>query len=313
MKNIYNPSVKNIDKSVDILKKGGNIVIPTETVYGLAGIANNNKAVAQIYNIKNRPEFNPLIAHCCDIEMVEKIAVINDMARKVLNYFNRGSITIVLPSKDNTNLSKLGCAGLDTVAIRIPNNKICNEIICKCGFPLFAPSANYSGGISPTKAEHVYKSLGNKVDMILDGGASSVGIESTIIDLSNDEPAILRAGAITQDELENFIGIALVERTFAKGNNPIAPGQLKSHYKPKKKLFINIEKPNSKQAFLGYGDCEDCFINLSKNGDLVEVASNLFDALYKADESEFNEIAIAPIPNYGIGIAINDKIKRASI
>ncbi|MGB1360934.1 MAG: L-threonylcarbamoyladenylate synthase [Alphaproteobacteria bacterium] len=310
MKNIYSTSSENIEKAVALLKSGGVVAVPTETVYGLAGIGNNNTAIANIYEIKNRPTFNPLIAHCSDIKMIEYIAHLNDTAKKVLNEFPNGNITIVLLRKKDTDLSSLGCAGLDTVAVRIPNNKTTTDIIAKCGVPLFAPSANKSGHISPTKAEHVYKSLGEKVEMIIDGGKCECGLESTILDLTN-EPTLLRAGVITKQQLENVIGTAVGEKTFARGNNPIAPGQLKSHYKPTKPLHINIEKPSDNQFYIGYGDV-DCSFNLSVKGDLIEMAGNLFDALHSADESELSEIAIAPIPNEGIGVAINDKLERAS-
>ena len=311
MKNIFKNTAENINTAISILKSGGNVVIPTETVYGLAGIGNNEKAIASIYDIKNRPQFNPLIAHCCDLEMVKQIAVVDEVAEGLLNHFNSGNLTVVLPRLDNTKLSKLGCAGLDTVAVRIPAHETALKIIKGCEFPLFAPSANTSGGISPTKAEHTYDSLGEAVEMIIDGGDCKCGLESTIIDLTG-EIAILRAGIITKEELEKHFGKTIGEKTFAKGNNPIAPGQLKSHYKPNKKLSINVEKPDDKQCYIGYCDFKSDFVNLSVDGDLLEVAGNLFDALHKADKSHYDEIAVAPIPNTGIGIAINDKLKRAS-
>ena len=311
MKNIFKNNPENINNAISVLKSGGNVVIPTETVYGLAGIGNNDKAIAGIYNIKNRPQFNPLIAHCCDLEMIKQIAVLDQVAQGLLNHFNRGNLTVVLPRLDGTELSKLGCAGLDTVAVRIPNHETALKIIKGSGFPLFAPSANASGGISPTKAEHSYDSLGEAVEMIIDGGDCKCGLESTIIDLTG-EVSILRAGIVTKDELEKYFGETIGEKTFAKGNNPIAPGQLKSHYKPNKKLSINVEKPNDKQCYIGYGNFKSDFVNLSENADLLETATNLFDALHKADKSDYDEIAVAPIPNTGIGIAINDKLQRAS-
>ena len=311
MKNVLKANSENINTAIEVLKSGGNVVIPTETVYGLAGIGNNEKAIAGIYNIKNRPQFNPLIAHCENVEMVKQIAVVDEASENLLNHFNNGNLTVVLPRLENTELSKLGCAGLDTVAVRIPNHKTALEIIKGCGFPLFAPSANISGGISPTKAEHAHDSLGEAVEIIIDGGDCACGLESTIIDLTG-EIAILRTGIITKDELEKYLGQTIGEKTFAKGNNPVAPGQLKSHYKPNKKLSMNVEKPNDKQCYIGYGMYQSDFLNLSVNGDLLETASNLFDALHKADKSNYNEIAVAPIPNTGIGIAINDKLNRAS-
>ena len=312
MVNIENISDSSIKKACEILLSGGLVAIPTETVYGLGGDGTNPIAVQAIFTAKGRPSFNPLISHVCDINMLEQIAIVHDTARKIIDAFCPGGITLILQRTQDCPVAKTACADLNTIAVRIPAHTQTLALIKSFGRPIVAPSANKSGHISPTTAEHVKSSLGEKVDLILDGGQCTAGLESTIIDMSMNAPCLLRAGAIRKEAIEAILGAPLAEKTFAKGNNPIAPGQLKSHYAPDMPLYMNIDTPNPKHAYLGFGDCAQCDLNLSPNADLKEAGKNLFDYLHKLNNNGVLAIDIAPIPNVGIGVAINDKLVRAS-
>ena len=309
--NIYKATTENIEKASSIIKDGGLVAMPTETVYGLGANAFDNKAVASIFAAKNRPSFNPLISHISDVEQAKEFAILDDRAMSLAKKFWPGALTLVLNRKENCPYMDMVCAGLNTVTVRIPDNKIALDLIEKSGVAIAAPSANASGTISPTSAIDVYESLGNKVDMILDGGKCKIGLESTIIDLTTKDVVLLRPGGIAIERIEEFLGEKI---KFSKGNPelPTSPGQLLSHYAPNKKLRININTPKEDEIFIGFGDIK-CDYNLSKSGDFLEAASNLFSTLKLADrDNRKSKIACAPIPNKDLGLAINNRLERAS-
>ncbi len=303
-----------IEKARAVLNDGGLVVVPTETVYGLAADADNGKAIARIFAVKQRPGFNPLICHVSDLTMAEDYGVFSPMARRLAEEFWPGPLTLVLPLKQRAPVHPLVNAGLDSIALRCPEG-IVGHIIAELGRPLAAPSANTSGKISPTKAAHVIADLGNKVDLVIDGGASAVGLESTIIKIDGNTVTLLRAGAITEKMLETVAGVSL-ER--ADSNASIeAPGMMKSHYAPRAIMRLNASGAQKGEALLGFGPwtaADKCGnrINLSAKGDLVEAASNLYDYLKQLDASGVQLIAVKPIPADGLGEAINDRLQRAA-
>lgn len=304
-----------IDKAVALLKAGEPIVIPTETVYGLAADAQNDEAIKKIYEIKNRPKFNPLIAHYAKIEEIEKDVLLDPRAKKILKAFSPGPITLVLNKKPNCRISKLASANLTTVAVRIPNKEITFKILDKFQGPVVAPSANISTQLSPTTKEHVEKTLGDKVKLIIDGGETEHGLESTILDLSSKKAVLLRFGTITSQDLESVLG----EKIHLKDEDGKikAPGMLLKHYSPKCKLRLSTHNPGENEALLAIG--EDNIpsgfkevINLSPKKDLAQIAKNLFAAIHSLEEKNYDSIAVMPIPNTGIGLAINDRLQRAA-
>ena len=317
---------ENIAKAAEILKSGGVVAMPTETVYGLAGNALDGKAVARIFEIKGRPQFNPLIAHFAEGADVETCAVINEKARALAQKFWPGPLTIILPRAKDCKVSELASAGLETLAVRVPAHAVARKLIRACGFPLVAPSANLSGSVSPTSPAHVTESLGNKVDMILAAGASSVGLESTVVDLSDDKPVILRPGAVTAEDIAYVLGEKVAYET-GDAAKPKSPGLLLKHYAPKIPLRLNAIDVNPGEALLGFGSLRFMGIkgggaamslpesqrkNLSEEGDLHQAAANLFAMLRALDRPEHTGIAVMPIPDFGLGIAINDRLKRAA-
>lgn len=290
-----------------IIAAGGCVAVPTETVYGLAADATDAHAVAGIYAAKGRPTFNPLIVHVPDLAMAERLAMFDDRARALAGRYWPGPLTLVLPHRAGSGIASLVTAGLDTIAIRVPAHRAMRALLAASGKPLAAPSANASGAISPTRAAHVLASLDGRIAAILDDGASETGIESTIIGLAG-EPRLLRPGPIPARAIEAILGIAL----DGAGDAITAPGQLASHYAPEKPLRLNAIDAREGEWLIGFGDVagDD---TLSAGGDPVEAAVNLFDALHRADASESRAIAIAPIPDTGIGIAINDRLARAVV
>jgi L-threonylcarbamoyladenylate synthase len=284
-----------MNEAIRLLRAGEVVALPTETVYGLAADVSNDKAVAKIYALKNRPSFNPLIVHVHDFETAKKIGVFSAMAEEFAKKYWPGPLTIVVPKRDKS-FAQLASAGLDTIAIRVPSHSVMREVL-KDGLMLAAPSANISGNMSPTEAAHVKKNFPDTY--IVDGGKAEVGLESTIITFDdNDNVIVLREGVL---QIEGA-------RANAK-DKVIAPGMLLKHYAPKNKLRINAEKPNTNEVFIGFGNMQ-CDFNLSVSGDLIEAAANLFSVLHEADELN-KPIAIALIPASGVGVAINDKILRA--
>ncbi len=311
MSNIFAYNRENINKAGEVLRNGGLVAFSTETVYGLGADATNDKAVASIFAAKGRPTFNPLIVHVNSLADAKAYVHITDTARKLAEQFSPGPLTMVLLRKENSGLSPLVSAGLDSVAIRIPNHQVANDLIKASNRPIAAPSANASGTVSPTIAEHVYQSLGDKVNMIIDGGACKVGVESTVLDLTGEKVALLRYGGTTKEEIEKILGYQMIT-TDNNDTAPRSPGQLSSHYAPTKKLYMNVPTPKDGQIFIGFGNVGKCDLNLSETGDLVEATANLFAMMRDADKLEGDSIAVAPIPMYGLGLAINDRLRRAS-
>ncbi|MFI3241336.1 MAG: L-threonylcarbamoyladenylate synthase [Alphaproteobacteria bacterium] len=308
MKNILKATEENILKSAQIIQNGGLVAMPTETVYGLGANAFIPQSVAKIFETKNRPSFNPLISHISDMEMIQDIGIADDRFYALAKHFWPAPLTFVI-KRTNPKLD-LACAGLDSATVRMPNHPIALELIKKAGVPIVAPSANLSTTISPTTAQHVYESLGNKVDIILDGGACQIGVESTIIDLTTSNVVLLRAGGLEVEKIEEFLNEKVIF-SISDPNAPKSPGQMLKHYAPNKKLRINIEKPQDDEFYIGFGDV-DCHLNLSKRKNLLEASANLFAFLRLADKNkEFKKIAISPIPTNGLGLAINDRLGRA--
>jgi L-threonylcarbamoyladenylate synthase len=294
---------------MELLRSGQIVAIPTETVYGLAADASNADAVAKIYAAKGRPDFNPLIVHVADQSAAENLADFSPMAHQLAQAFWPGPLTLVLPLRPNADIAGAVTAGLPTIALRCPAHPVMQALLKKTGLNIAAPSANKSGGISPTRAEHVLAGLGGAVPMILDGGACSAGLESTIVAVRDNGWQILRPGPVTAADIERVLGTSPLA---ASGDNIEAPGQLASHYAPSKVVRLNAIQPEPGEWHIGFGAIEGND-NLSASGDLAQAAANLFDALHRADASAALSISVAPIPHEGIGVAINDRLQRASI
>ncbi|CUH67212.1 t(6)A37 threonylcarbamoyladenosine biosynthesis protein RimN [Thalassovita gelatinovora] len=282
--------------------------MPTETVYGLAADARNDMAVARIFAAKGRPRFNPLIVHLADAETAQRYVVWSDMAQKLADAFWPGPLTLVLPLKPDAGLSPLVTAGLPSLAVRVPAHPLARSLLQRFGGPVAAPSANPSGRISPTKARHVLDGLSGKIEAVLNGGACPVGVESTIVGLTA-EPTLLRPGGVAGEQIEAVLGQPLASP--AQGAPISAPGQLNSHYAPGAKVRLNVTAPRDGEILLGFG-AVDCALNLSATGDLTEAAANLFGHLHALDALDPDGIAISPIPDTGLGRAINDRLRRAA-
>ncbi|MBB34068.1 MAG: threonylcarbamoyl-AMP synthase [Hirschia sp.] len=297
-----------IKAAVNILRHGGLVAMPTETVYGLAANACNDTAVARIFEAKQRPAFNPLISHVSNRQMAEQLAIFSPLAQQLADRFWPGGLTLVLPKRPDCPVSDLVTAGLDTIAIRMPQHPVAQALIEQFGGPLAAPSANPSERLSPTTAQHVADQLGDKLELILDGGPCRSGIESTVVSLAGDQPALLRPGAIARDIIEAITG------PLAKPGKTISsPGMMKRHYAPNARLRINADAPEPGEAWLAFGPTpHEAAANLSPTGDLVEAAANLFHML-RALDAHHSHIAIARIPRHGLGEAINDRLDRASV
>lgn len=292
-----------------LIRAGEPVAVPTETVYGLAADATDSHAVAAIYGAKSRPSFNPLIVHVADRTMAESLAYFSPQAALLADRFWPGALTLVLPARDDSGLSPLVMAGLPTVAIRLPAHPAMRALIRESERPLAAPSANRSGSISPTRAEHVLASLNGKIRMILDEGPTSEGLESTIAAPEAGRIRLLRPGPVTAAMLEEASGLPVVT---GKADASIeAPGQMASHYAPSKPVRLHALKAEKDEYLIGFG-LMPCNFNLSPDADLQEAAANLFTALHLADASAASSIAVAPIPEEDIGIAINDRLRRAA-
>jgi L-threonylcarbamoyladenylate synthase len=297
-----------VTAAADLLRGGQIVAIPTETVYGLAADANNADAVAHIYAAKGRPDFNPLIVHVPDKEAAEQLAVFDDLAERLAAVFWPGPMTLVLPLRDDAPVTKAVTAGLSTIAIRCPAHPVMQAVLAKSRLNLAAPSANKSGGISPTRAEHVLVSLGGAVPLILDAGPCAAGLESTIVAVRENGWQILRPGPVTAEAIAKVVGSAEIVAIDVKIE---APGQLASHYAPSKSVRLNAAKAEPGDWLIGFGAIAGDE-NLSATGDLAQAAAHLFDALHNADASDHAAIAVAPIPLIGIGVAINDRLARAA-
>jgi L-threonylcarbamoyladenylate synthase len=299
---------RSLSEAAQILVNGGIVAVPTETVYGLAADASNANAVAEIYRAKGRPDFNPLIIHVLDQTAAEQLAIFNAVATRLADAFWPGPLTLVLPLRDTAPVAAAVTAGLPTIAIRVSAHPVMRALLARSRQALAAPSANRSGSISPTLAQHVLHSLGEDAPLILDGGPCLSGIESTIIAVRTESWQLLRPGPIDAEQIEAVVGIpatALSEKRIE------APGQLASHYAPSKPIQLNVSEQPADAYWIGFGNLGDDD-NLSRSGDLAEAAAQLFAALHRADASERPSIAVAPIPVTGIGIAINDRLQRAA-
>jgi L-threonylcarbamoyladenylate synthase len=304
-----------IRTAADLLREGGLVAFPTETVYGLGADATNGRAVAAIFAAKGRPRFNPLIVHVAGIAQAQEHALFTPLAHRLAAAFWPGPLTLVLERRAQTSLSDLVSAGLETVAIRVPDHPIAQALLAAVERPLAAPSANRSGRLSPTRAEHVEADLGDAAALILDGGPTAHGLESTVIDARGEAPVLLRSGAVTAETIEDVLGASLLRRMPA-GAQPVAPGQLASHYAPRAMLRLGATDVKEGEALLAFGPdtppTSGPMINLSATGDLIEAAANLFAALRALDETGAKTIAVMPIPQRGLGEAINDRLRRAA-
>ena len=307
------PDEESFAEAARLLRAGALVAFPTETVYGLGADATDDRAVAGIFAAKGRPRFNPLIAHVPDAEAAAREVVFGPQAQALAARFWPGPLSLVLPRRADCRVSLLCSAGLPTLALRAPNHPVAQRLLRAAGRPIAAPSANPAGAISPTTAAHVAQGLGGKVALILDGGPCPLGLESSVLDLSGETPVLLRPGGVPLEELEAAIGpIALPGPA-----TPLAsPGMLESHYAPRLPLRMNARRAEPGEALLAFGPappgsagaCE----NLSPSGDLKEAAAKLFAALHRLDRPDYTGIAVMPIPETGLGVAINDRLRRAA-
>jgi L-threonylcarbamoyladenylate synthase len=304
------------------LAEGGLVAFPTETVYGLGADATNAAAIARLYQAKGRPAFNPLIAHVSDLEAGMRLARFDARAIALARAFWPGPLTLVLPKTKDCTVADLATAGLDTIAIRVPAHPVAREILRAFGGPVVAPSANLSGHVSPTTAAHVQSDLAGRIDLIVDGGAVAVGVESTIVGCF-DEPMLLRPGGVPRGEIERVLGRTLLQPPEDAGSvtdQPLAPGMLASHYAPHTRVRLNANDIEAGEALLAFGpaavpgvDAATAVMNLSARGDLNEAAANLFGYLRALDLSGARVIAVMPVPHHGLGEAINDRLRRAAV
>lgn len=306
---------RGIRAAAGLLRQGGTVAFPTETVYGLGADATNDAAVARIYAAKGRPSFNPLIVHVRDLAQAEALTEMPAAARALGAAFWPGPLTLVLPRRPSSDLSELATAGLPTVAIRVPAHDLAQRLLAEFGGPVAAPSANRSGRISPTRAEHVMEGLAGRVSAVFDAGPCAVGVESTIIAFDRDTPVLLRPGGLPVEAVEAALGRG-VDTSAAR--HITAPGQLASHYAPRALMRLDASGPEADEIWLGFGPVATLRpgLNLSPKGDLIEAAANLFAHLRAADalaaETGARRIAVAPVPRTGLGLAINDRLERAA-
>lgn len=307
------PNRTGVAEAARILRAGGLVAFPTETVYGLGADATSDTAVARIFAAKDRPRFNPLIVHLLDFDAAARYVVPDDRARALAKAFWPGPLTLVLPRRSGCALSLLVSAGLDTAAVRAPSADVARRLIAAASCPIAAPSANPAGAVSPTTAAHVAASLGDRVDMILDGGPCAIGLESTVIDLSGPVAVLLRPGGLPEEAIERVVGPLAAPEA---GCGPRSPGMLRSHYAPVLPLRLDATDAQPDEALLAFGPdvppgaAET--LNLSPAGDVVEAAANLFAMMRRLDRPEYARIAVVPVPETGLGRAINDRLRRAA-
>jgi L-threonylcarbamoyladenylate synthase len=292
-------SSDSIAEAARLILAGQPVAVPTETVYGLAADATNAEAVARIYGAKGRPSFNPLIVHVPDLAAATTIGDFDEEALALARKNWPGPLTLVVPLRNDARIASIVTAGLTTVGLRVPDHPAMQALLSACGRPLAAPSANASGSISPTRAQHVVKSLAGRIPLIIDGGPTDRGIESTIVAATGGALRLLRRGPVE------------VEAQMISGATIEAPGQLASHYAPSKPLRLNATNARAEEYLIGFGEVGGDQ-SLSSSGDLVEAASRLFDLLHTADQSDKRSIAVAPVPDEGLGAAINDRLNRAA-
>ena len=304
---ILSSQSEDLNNAAALLREGALVAFPTETVYGLGADARNDTAVARIYEAKGRPSFNPLIAHVHDVSEARKLCIFNEIAEALAAEFWPGALTLVLPIREDAGVSPLVTAGLDTLAVRVPAGAVAADLLAAFGGPIAAPSANPSGLVSPTTAQHVIEGLSGRIEAVVDGGACGVGVESTIVGCVG-EPTLLRAGGVPSEDIERVFGRPLA----AAGEAITAPGQLQSHYAPAGLMRLNVECPEANETLLGFGPVQGAALSLSETGDLVEAAANLFDCLHRLNEMGAENIAVSPVPMHGLGRAINDRLRRAA-
>lgn len=309
---------KDLARAAALLREGGLVAFPTETVYGLGADATNAAAVAGIFEAKGRPRFNPLIAHVADADAARREGGFDATAARLAETFWPGPLTLVLPVEPGCRVSELARAGLDTVALRVPDDAVARELLRAVGRPVAAPSANRSGHVSPTSADHVLADLAGRIDGVLDGGPTSIGVESTIVACLEDGARLLRAGGLAREDIESVLGCPLrVEGE--RGSGLIAPGMLASHYAPRARVRLDATAVEPGEAALLFGSLPPgglydtrARLNLSEAGDLRQAAANLFAHLRALDASGVASIAVSPIPEHGLGEAINDRLRRAA-
>jgi L-threonylcarbamoyladenylate synthase len=305
-----------IGEAAEALRQGGLVAFPTETVYGLGADATNGRAVAAIFEAKGRPRFNPLIVHVPDVAAVERLGQLTGIGRRLAVAFWPGPLSLVMARREGCPVSDLATAGLDTIALRVPSHPIAQALLRAADRPVTAPSANRSGHVSPTTAAHVEADLGARVAMILDGGPTSVGLESTVVDVTGAEAVILRLGGVSREAVARALGVSAVARAEGEPGKPSSPGMLARHYAPAAKLRLDARDVKEGEALLAFGpavpDHAGPMVNLSPSGDLVEAAADLFAALRTLDASGAAAIAVMPIPDSGLGEAINDRLRRGA-
>ncbi len=311
-----------VARAARCLAEGGLVAFPTETVYGLGADAANPAAIARLYEAKGRPSFNPLIAHVGDIAAAMRIARFDATATKLAEAFWPGPLTLVLPRTNDCAVADLATAGLDTVAVRVPAHPVARTILRAFDGPVVAPSANLSGHVSPTSAAHVQSDLAGRIDLIVDGGAVPVGVESTIVGCF-EAPMLLRPGGLPRDEIERVLGRPLAgppEDADNDAGQPLAPGMLASHYAPRTQVRLNAGNVEANEALLAFGpdrvpgaEAATAIMNLSPRGDLAEAAANLFGYLRTLDTRGARAIVVMPVPDHGLGEAINDRLRRAAV
>jgi L-threonylcarbamoyladenylate synthase len=314
---VVEPTASTITEAAKLLRDGGLVAFPTETVYGLGADATNERAVAAIFEAKGRPQFNPLISHVLDASEAKRFVGWTTTADTLAARFWPGPLTLVLPRAKDSAIALLCTAGLDTVAIRAPSHPVAQALIRAAGRPIAAPSANRSGAVSPTHAEHVAESLGERVPLIIDGGPCLVGVESTVLDLTAPVPTLLRPGGATREAIERAIGpIALSDALPSGDQAHKSPGQLASHYAPARPVRLNATSVAADEGLLAFGPSVPSgamlTANLSPTGDLAEAAANLFAQMRAMDRPGIGRIAVMPIPETGLGLAINDRLRRAA-
>jgi L-threonylcarbamoyladenylate synthase len=330
MPRILEATDQAISEAVSVIKQGGLVAIPTETVYGLAADAADGQAVARIYEAKGRPSFNPLISHYASAGEAFKDVVANDVARKLAHHFWPGPLTMILSKSKDTRIADIVTAGLDSAAVRVPSHPVALKFLSEVGVPIAAPSANASGEISPTTPAHVVQSLGDNVALMLAAGACEVGLESTVIDLLGDAPVVVRPGAITVEDIEAVLGGSVQSDFDVKSaiDKPRSPGQTLRHYAPSIPLRLKAIDVAQDEALLSFGSIkfmavkgggaakdlpDHQHLSLSETGDLHEAAANLFKMMRALDKSEFTSIAVMDVPETGLGVAINERLRRAAL
>jgi len=305
------PDPAGLKAAAAILRAGGLVAMPTETVYGLAADARNDRAVAAIFDAKGRPRFNPLIVHLADLSLLDSLATLTPLADRLAQAFWPGPLTLVLPLRADSGLSPLVTAGLSSVAIRLPATDVAQRLLAQFNGPVAAPSANPSGRISPVTPAHVMAGLAGRIDGVIDGGPCTVGLESTIVDATGGAPRLLRAGGVPVEALEEALGQTL---SPPHKGTITAPGQMPSHYAPRGRVRLNVLRPAADEIWVGFGPCPGATLTLSESGNLTEAAARLFHALHEADAlaGKDGRIAFAPVPETGLGRAINDRLRRAA-